>query len=482
MAGVSTWVRSQPTLGGLVLLALACGTPSAKTNAPAPEATELRTVPFGLCEDYPEESRSLEGARRDLDLLTTTGARVLRISLGWDAIEPEKDRYDFAFWDAFIEMAVDEYGVTLIPYVAYTPQWSSAGDPEVFWKTPPRDVEEFGQVVRLLVERYRGRIRSWELWNEPDNRDYWLGTAEEYSRLLRAGAMAVRAADPEAQVVLGGLAGGVEFLEELFDDWGAADSTDVVNLHSYYETWNPEPLETIPEYVDRVSAIVERHGGRQDLWMAEVGYSNFRRGAEVSAYTAARYGYEHTPEFQAVALARTVTLLLTRPSVELVAWYELKDPPPGDAMIGDVNNRHLGVAYADYRPKPALAAFTFLNRLFAGGFRSLGSELRVLSRDGSGAQVHGFITSRGTLVVVGWLPTHLRPAVPAGAGDARDERRETVHVTSPYPLRGSVALYDELGRPRPPSPRPSESGSYRAVTLELKGGEVVVAEVGVAPR
>lgn len=460
-------------------LALVACTAPAPSSAAAPQQ-ELRVVPLGLCEDHPEETRSLAGVRRDLEMLRATGARVLRISMGWDSLEPEKDRYDFAFWDAVVRMAVDEYDLTLIPYVAYTPQWNSDGSPEEFWKTPPRDLEEFAEIVRLLVERYRGRIRSWELWNEPDNRDYWLGSTEDYAKLLRAGAGAVRAADPRGQVVLGGLAGGVEFLEELFDEWKAAESLDVVNLHSYYETWNPEPLETIPEYVDRVSAIIDRHGGKQAVWMAEVGYSNFRRGAEVSKHTFARFDYEHTLEFQATALVRTLTLLFSRPAVELVAWYELKDPAATDAMIGDVNNRHLGLAFSDYRPKPALTAFTFMGRLFAGGFRSLESELRVFGARSSPRQVHGFLTSRGTVLVIAWLPTHTGPAVPqAGAGNAPDRRRESVRVQVPYAVRGDVTAFDALGRVLGTSAPSINAPSHTEISLVLSGGNVVIAEVAL---
>lgn len=462
----------------LSLCATGCASPTS-TRAPTPERSELRRVPLGLCEDYPEESRSLAAARRDLELLRAAGLRVLRVSLGWDAIEPEKDRYDLTFWDAFVDMAVREFGVTLVPYVAYTPRWNSDGSPEDFWKTPPRDAAEFGQIVRLLAERYRGRIHAWELWNEPDNRDYWTGTVGDYATLLRAGAEAVRAGNPDAAVVSGGLAGTVAFLEQLFDDWDAASLVDVVNLHAYYETWNPEPLETIPEYVAQVSDIVARHGGRQAIWMAEVGYGNFRRGAHVSADVTATFAYEHTLAFQAVALVRTHALVLSTP-VELVAWYELKDPPASDAMIGDVNNRHLGVAFTDYRPKPALAALSFVNRLFSPGFRNVDAELRVERQPGSDAEVHGFWTGRRSLLLFAWLRTRsARPPPASERGDAHDDRRESLQVLAPYPLTGEAKSYDELGRVRPSSTHIAATRDATAITLELRGGEIQILELPV---
>jgi hypothetical protein len=443
---------------------------------------------LALCEDYPEESRSLAGARRDLMLLRQIGIRTLRVSIGWDGVEPERDRYDFAFWDAFVGMA-GELGITLIPYVAYTPDWSSSGEGREHWKAPPQDPGEFGEIMGLLAARYRSQIRSWELWNEPDNRDYWTGTVEQYAELVRAGASSIRAVDPEIRIVSGGLAGTIEFLEELFAQPELPAALDVINLHSYYETWNPAPLETIPEYVAQAQAIVARHAGGQQLWMAEVGYSNFRQGSRVSEYARARFAYEHTLQFQAVALVRTLALLMASPALSLVAWYELKDPPATDAMIGDVNNRHLGVVFADYRPKPALGALELMARLFGDPFRAVAARVGAGSGApksvASAAQVHAFASARGTLLVIAWLAT----AAPVdGAGPraqgkpSTDDRRESLRVAVPYGARGVAMEYDELGRsPTPPrlhavSP---DGPAGTLLELDLRAGEVVLIELPI---
>src|SRR3954452_15857047 len=87
-----------------VLATVAACAPAPRAHEPEPSA--WRHVPIGLCEDYPEESRSLEGARQDFELLRRLGVNTLRVSFGWDAIEPERDRYELEFWDAFVDMAV----------------------------------------------------------------------------------------------------------------------------------------------------------------------------------------------------------------------------------------------------------------------------------------------------------------------------------------------------------------------------------------
>ncbi len=429
----------------------------------------FRHVPIGLCEDYPEESTPWERVRADLAVLRAAGIVDLRISLGWDSIEPEDDRFDWTFWDEFVRLAVDEHGLRLRPYLAYTPAWAAApGDGEV-WTRPPHDPAEFAEFVAAVAGRYGDRIDSWELWNEPDNPAYWTGTTAEFAALLAAGAAAVRAADPGAAVVLGGIAWNVEFLAELFAAHDAAAAVDVVNVHSYAETWSNDPLESVVPYIARVATVVDELGDGEPIWAAEVGYGSYRDGARVSHDYTARYPYEHTADYQAVALVRLFALLLSTDQVSLIAWYEMRDLPPQADVIGDENNRHLGVLAVDGAPKPALAALAFMGALFRVPVRVLARELAVARAPHSTSVVLGFERADGAFVVVAWLPTHDAADARPRDGAAIDERVETVAITFPRSLQ-AVTLYDELGRVRAVVP---PSGS--TVPLALHGGEVMIA-------
>jgi hypothetical protein len=58
-------------------------------------------------------------------------------------------------------MAVDEFGIKLIPYVCYTPQWAATDDGADFWRSPPRDPEDFARFMTTNVGRYKHAIHSW---------------------------------------------------------------------------------------------------------------------------------------------------------------------------------------------------------------------------------------------------------------------------------------------------------------------------------
>jgi hypothetical protein len=444
-----------------------------------PAGTQPHRVPVGLCEDYPEETTTPAIMRGDMELLKRTGVRVLRISFGWDAIETSKGTYNWLFWDEYVKMAVEEYGITLVPYVCYTPSWNSTGDTTNFWNHTPKEYEAFGAFMEALVTRYKKWIKTWELWNEPDIDAYWSGTSADLAKLTKIGAQAVRKADPEAKVVLAGLAHDTRFLRALFRDHGISPYVDVVNCHSYFETWSGEPLESVIDYVNTIADIIAQYGNGQSLWMAEVGYSTFRRpDGFVSDSYWSTYDYEHTPAYQAVAMWRTLSMLLSTEKMAAVTWYEIKDLPPTENVIGDVNNRNLGVAYVDFKPKPAEDALKFFTTFFGNRAACIDGEVIVKRAIGSDSHVHAFRMEDGSLAVVAWLKTNVKGRTPSGTkGNLKDIRRETIAVDLPGSGSGKATMYTELGAGTPYGGVAVRDGRTIVNNLELTGGSIAILKI-----
>jgi Cellulase (glycosyl hydrolase family 5) len=440
-------VRSNQTLPfrqwlliGLLIL-IGCSSPQHLTKAHRSPAPSFHRVEIGLCEDYPKETRSLDVARGDLLLLKTNNIRVLRIAFPWDRIEEEPGKYDWSFWDEFVRMATDDYGIRLIPYVCYTPRWNSPGNENNYWRQPPKDISRFADFMKVIATRYKGRIHSWELWNEPDNAEYWEGTTQQFAELAKAGSKAVREVDPSAKIVLGGISWNVEFLRDLFVTHKISPFIDVVNTHNYYETWSPDPIENINIYISKASQIIDLHGNGQALWLAEAGYSSFRHDRYVSRTYEARYDFEHTPQFQAQAMARMLSTILATGKVQLIAWYRIHDLPETTLIIGDVNNRHLGVLDVQGRPKPALKTLRFFNAIFEGDFRSLDGEVVESRLIRSDTQAHVFEQRNGSTFVTAWLELENFQS-PRTITQSQTERMDLLF---PKPLKSEGRVYNERG-------------------------------------
>jgi hypothetical protein len=455
---------------------LAAGCATQRMPARTSEFGSFHKVPIGLCEDYPKDSRSLAAARNDLELLKTNGIHVLRISFSWLDMEPELGKYDWSFWDDFVRMAHDEYDVRLIPYICYTPRWASTSTNNDYWQKPPANNGQFAEFVTELVRRYQKRIHSWEIWNEPDNAYYWRGSPKQFADLLDAGAKAVRKADPDATVVMGGLAWNPEFVETMLAS-PAISNIDVINLHNYYETWASEPLERIPDYIGRAADLIHQNGQHQPIWLAEVGYSDFRRGAYVSDQYVAHFENEHTPEAQAASLFRVMALALTSGKVSLVAWYRIHDLPMTQGVIGDENNRHLGILDTDDRAKPALRALQFFDSLFPNGSRCIDDEVRVTKRIGSPIEVHAFQRSDGSLVIIAWQKDYIPGlAVSSHQSLIPDQRVATIDLELPFLIKDKGVNYDDLGKLRGKI-AVSHHGRTSRISCEVKNGTVTVLQV-----
>lgn len=438
---------------GLALLL--CPGVSAKPAAAKPPAASASSFPWsrsrrqdkagfyfqpaGLCEDYPEVDRTQARLDRDFQVLRWAGVRLLRVGIAWESIERTEGQYNWTFWDRLVRTAAQNH-VTLIPYVCYAPEWAAAQKKD-FWKQPPADPQQFGAFMRVIAARYKGRVHSWELWNEPDNPDFWLGNVAGYANLVRAGAEGVRLADPSDAVILGGLADGDSaFGRTLLRQYRVGRDVGAVNFHGYDETWNRKPLEDYPREIVGLSRAVGSSASRPDVWMAEFGYSSLQPPAGGYGGEAANaYDYQHTADYQASVLFKCHVLALSTGRLSLTAWYRINDLQPTTEVIGDSENRFLGVMDAGGRPKPALGALKFYNALLGQPVRCLDNAVKSTLPAHSEAVLHVFEQKGGKIVVVGWLRA---PApVPGAPQNSPDTRSEEVSLMLPAGVSSPVAAY-----------------------------------------
>jgi hypothetical protein len=116
-------------------------------------------------------------------------------------------------------------------------------------------------------------IRTWEVWNEPDYTLFWTGTTADYYRLLEVAYKTIKTADPEATVLMGGLAFYDKpgwFIDLLQHSGGNPQRAffDVLSLHHYVSIYGSERLVT------RARAVLEAYGlSAVPIWITESGLS-----------------------------------------------------------------------------------------------------------------------------------------------------------------------------------------------------------------
>jgi hypothetical protein len=164
----------------LLILALVvdCGARRATTARPTAQSpgTVQKRLAFSILEDY-DKGDDLADVDKDFDLFRQLGVTTWRGSFGWDDYEPSRGAYDFAWLHRFADLAASR-GITLRPYIGYTPRWAAAGGADSDdWNDPPRNLDDWYRFVRALasaMRRHRNLV-SYEIYNEENVKQWWDG-------------------------------------------------------------------------------------------------------------------------------------------------------------------------------------------------------------------------------------------------------------------------------------------------------------------
>ncbi|HFD39629.1 MAG TPA: hypothetical protein ENJ31_07275, partial [Anaerolineae bacterium] len=172
----------------------------------------------------------LSPAEREAALteMEAAGFRWLRQRFPWEAIEPQRGTFDWEAWDALVA-DVARRDLDLIAVLDGSPGWARATADAANPLAPPAETRDFGDFAAAFAARYGDRIDYYQVWDEPNIAPHW-GAGEidpaAYARLLREGAIRLRAADPGAAVLLAALAPNVEP--------GGANMSDLLFLDALY--------------------------------------------------------------------------------------------------------------------------------------------------------------------------------------------------------------------------------------------------------
>lgn len=191
----------------------------------------------------------------------------------WAAINPSPGVYDWTALDAYVQRALAHHADILMN-LGRTPQWASARPNEPSPYGPgqaaePATAKAWQEWVQAVGTRYRGRIKYWEIWNEPNVPDFFTGTPETLVELARQAYIILKAIDPMNQIVLPSATSSLAYLDQYLAAGGGAYA-DIIGYHFYVDT-APEVLFT--SYIPNVWITLANHGLHQKpLWNTEEGW------------------------------------------------------------------------------------------------------------------------------------------------------------------------------------------------------------------
>jgi hypothetical protein len=273
----------------------------------------------------------------NLGMLSLCGVKWIRAWWGWGMAEKQPGQFDWTEYDRQLA-AVNRAGMEIVPillryYRQYEQAW--AGDMDRRIEGFPYNVEQWGSFVRTTAARYKGRVKAWEMWNEPSN-SY---PADKYAPLLKETYRRIKEADSDA-VVVGG--GGVppEYIRQLCE-LSCSKSMDVMSDHSYGQLGRPWKEMMILWQADE--AVWKEFGCTNRVWHTEQGSQSDGMGFLATG---------QTEEECAVNLSQAYLSAIST-GVEKFFWF---------AAATSVRYGW-AVFYESYIPRPRLIALNGLARV-----------------------------------------------------------------------------------------------------------------------
>ena len=273
---------------------------------PRPETADFVPVanaginPYGV-NTFLEQEVEPQKREQAVQMVAGAGFHWIRQEFAWEDIEihskgdfddrrNEPPRSAWEKYDHIVDLA-DEYDLEIIARLSNPPAWSrGAGDAEGAF-APPDDLADYGDFVEAVVRRYDGRIRQYQIWNEPNIYPEWGQgpvSPEAYTELLRVGCERVKAACADCVVISGALAQTIPlgprdlndfvFLQRMYDA-GAGDYFDVLAMQGYGLWSGPTDRRMRPRVLNfsrplYLREIMVKNGDEaKPLWITEMNWN-----------------------------------------------------------------------------------------------------------------------------------------------------------------------------------------------------------------
>lgn len=226
---------------------------------------------------------------RALQAIRKAGFRTVRQRFAWAELEPSPGVYRWGRWDHILALAQAQ-GLQVIAVLDTSPAWARpAWEADNPW-APPENVADYARFVGVFAERYGAHVLAYQVWDQPNIAPHW-GQGEispaGYVRMLRAASEAIRAADPDALIIAGGLAPNLEaggrnmsevaFLREIYRR-GAGVYFDVLGAKPYGFWTGPEDRRVDARVLNYSRLILLREEMRRrgeahkPIWALEGGW------------------------------------------------------------------------------------------------------------------------------------------------------------------------------------------------------------------
>lgn len=296
----------------------------------APFAVEPSGVdsPFGV-NTFLQTEALPEVRDESLKKVHAAGFRMIRQQFVWEDIEiagkgdfVDKRNLDvypdgISAWEKYdniVDLA-EANDIDILARLDNPPAWTRAMTNTIGTLAPPDDITDYGDYVEAVVSRYKGRIKYYQLWNEPNIYPEWGEQGvnpEAFSLLMCEGYNRAKAADPDAVILSGTMAPTIAlnyrdlndliYLERIYAS-GGGDCFDVLSVQGYGLFSGATDQRLRPSVINYPhnlllrDVMVANGDAHKPMWISELGWNVVPDGmaqtfGQVTEDQQARYAVE----------------------------------------------------------------------------------------------------------------------------------------------------------------------------------------------
>ena len=419
------WINLSLSSGGKEIK----GRASIGVIPPGPKPAADLSSPFGIF-----------GAD-DAWLACIAGIKWNYVTFQWLMVEPTKGNFAWEKYDGI----VDEFhraGINILGNLMDPPRWASRiprgfkpvteGINAGLATFPPDDLEAWGKFVYETVNRYKDRVRVWEIWNEPwpDCRFFFGGTVQDYVDLLKTAYEQAKKADSGCLIV--GI-GTEENNMRLVFEAGGYPYMDIASIHPFPTGTSMPEVGGRPENIRKSQKHLKRFGRekQKDLWSTSAGWPTNITDMSIK---------DNCPgipvDLQGKYLPRAFVLGMAA-GLKKEFWYCFRNFG-GNPRNFECNQ---GIVFDDLTPKPSFVAYAALTRMLAGldyaGKADIGAGKYCLLFEKGNRSCFVLWAREGAALITAKLPDGVRMVDMMGAA-RRIEKKGGGSLSSIIPLSDCV--------------------------------------------
>jgi len=265
----------------------------------------------------------------------------------WPTLEPQRGKWDFSYLDKAVDVA-EQHKVEVLLTLAWSPSWASARPNDKGYGpqgavSEPKNMADWQNFVETIATRYKGRIKEYEIWNEPNSKGFYSGSIPQLVRVAEAAYTTIKRVDPSALVTSPPVAGdNLNWFEDYLKA-GGGKYADVIGHHFYV---NPDPPEEMVPLIKRVREIMERNGvGHKVLWDTETGWAIQNQEGTVKPAGASGFNSIVLSADQAAGYVARSYILNWAAGAQRLYWYAWDDGKMGLVEKDWKTPKAAGIAY-----------------------------------------------------------------------------------------------------------------------------------------